>query len=78
MGGDYIDELILNHLLKIIYDKTGICKDTIQRENKAELYLIARDLKERLSGMKQKSCPYNLCNTALFIRNKQKRAGTLK
>jgi len=56
-GGDYIDELILNHLLKIIYDKTGICKDTIQRENKAELYLIARDLKERLSGMNKSRVP---------------------
>lgn len=57
-GGDHIDEQLLQRLYKMIEEKTGCKKESITKENQAELTLKARELKERLTGVKKFRIPF--------------------
>lgn len=60
-GGDNIDELLIEQFYKVIYDKTQKTKNDIDVENKVEIMSRARELKERLSGVKNFRVPFTFC-----------------
>lgn len=60
-GGDQIDERILDKLYTIIYDEAGLTREQLSKENKVELKQSARDIKERLSGIKKLRVPFTFC-----------------
>jgi len=60
-GGDQIDDMILEKLYTIIFDETGLANDQLSKENKVELIQTARDIKERLSGVKKVRVPFGFC-----------------
>jgi molecular chaperone DnaK len=60
-GGDQIDAMILDKLYTMIYDEVGLTKDQLSNENKVELMQSARDIKERLSGVKKLRVPFTFC-----------------
>ena len=58
-GGDNIDEAILEKCYELIRTKTGSCE--LAPENQAELIARAREVKERLSGVKNFRIPFTFC-----------------
>jgi len=58
-GGDNIDELLLEHLYEWVTLETGKKSEDLAAENQAELMIMARDYKERLSGVKQIRVPFS-------------------
>lgn len=60
-GGDNIDEIILNECYRIIEQKTGQSKESIDIENQVDLIMKARESKERLSGVKSFRIPFTFC-----------------
>lgn len=60
-GGDNIDETLLSKLYEEIQKETGQKKEAISLENQAELIQRARELKERLSGVKKFRIPFTFC-----------------
>jgi len=60
-GGDNVDELLSEMCFKLIYEKNGIPKEELSPENNAEVYMRAREAKERLSGLKSFRIPFTFC-----------------
>lgn len=60
-GGDNIDEMILSRLNEYIEKETGIHSNKLSIENQAELTIISREVKERLSGLKKYRIPFTFC-----------------
>lgn len=60
-GGDNIDETILKLLYEDLLKETGLRKDQIVIENQVELIQRAREVKERLSGVKKFRIPFTFC-----------------
>jgi len=58
-GGDNIDEAIFEKCLELIREKTGSAE--LSPENNAELIARAREVKERLSGVKSFRIPFTFC-----------------
>ena len=67
-GGDVIDDILTNYSLKVIEEKTGLTASELPPENLAEVYLRAREAKERLSGLKSFRLPFTFCNPP-FVEN---------
>lgn len=61
-GGDNIDEILLSRLYKAIERETGLTQEQISLENQAELIQRARELKERLSGVRKFRVPFSFCS----------------
>ena len=59
-GGDNIDETLQQMCLDLIQKKTGRA-EAIAPENMAELAVRAREVKERLSGVKSFRIPFTFC-----------------
>ncbi len=57
-GGDNVDELLLDQCFTYINKKSGQSKESIAIENQVELYMRAREAKERLSGIKTFRIPF--------------------
>ena len=60
-GGDNIDDIILKECYRIIEEKTGQAKESIDIENQTDLIIKAREAKERLSGVKSFRIPFTFC-----------------
>jgi len=58
-GGDNVDEAILERCYELIREKTGSAE--LAPENQAELNARAREVKERLSGVKNFRIPFTFC-----------------
>jgi len=66
-GGDQIDNILLEYLYKVLFEKTGLSKESISKEHQAELRQSARDIKERLSGVKKIRVPFTFCIPPFMI-----------
>ncbi len=60
-GGDNIDEIIMDKCFQYINEKTGQAVSDIALENQVELYMRAKEAKERLSGVKSFRIPFTFC-----------------
>lgn len=60
-GGDNIDEILLERCFEFIQSKNNQSKDEIAVENQVGLAVMARDVKERLSGLKSYRIPFTFC-----------------
>ncbi len=60
-GGDNVDEILLEKCFEFIKAKTGQEREDIATENRVELELRAREVKERLSGVKSYRIPFTFC-----------------
>jgi len=60
-GGDNIDEVLLDFCYGCIQKKIGQAQEDIPIENQVELYMRAREAKERLSGIKSFRIPFTFC-----------------
>lgn len=60
-GGDNVDDAILAKCFDFIKTKTGTDEEDISLENKVELFVRAREAKERLSGVKVHRIPFTFC-----------------
>jgi len=60
-GGDNIDEILAEMCFKLIKDKVGASKEDLSPENQVEVYMRARETKERLSGLKSYRIPFTFC-----------------
>ncbi len=56
-GGDVLDKLLYKHFIDIIHDK-GIDTETLSKESLADIYIRAKETKERLSGVKKVRVPF--------------------
>jgi len=60
-GGDNVDEMLAEMCYNLIENKNGISKEELSPENQAEVYMRARETKERLSGLKSFRIPFTFC-----------------
>lgn len=60
-GGDNVDELVYDQLVKWLVGKTGQPIEELTKETIAELAGRARETKERLSGVLKYRIPYTFC-----------------
>jgi molecular chaperone DnaK len=60
-GGDNVDEMLVDMCFNLIKDKTGMSKEEMPPENQAEVYMRARETKERLTGLKSYRIPFTFC-----------------
>ncbi|MBC7960302.1 MAG: Hsp70 family protein [Vallitaleaceae bacterium] len=60
-GGDNVDEILLGHFYDLLQKETGLHKEQISIENQTELLQRAREIKERLSGVKKIKVPFTFC-----------------
>ncbi len=60
-GGDNIDEILLDKCFELVKAKTGQAKNDMVIENQVSLSVIAREAKERLSGLKTYRIPFTFC-----------------
>lgn len=56
-GGDVLDKLLYNHFIQVIEDK-GIDTTILSKESIADIYVRAKETKERLSGAKKVRVPF--------------------
>lgn len=66
-GGDQIDLIILEYLYEVLYERTGMTKDQLSKEHQIELRQSARDIKERLSGVKKIRVPFTFLVSPFMI-----------
>lgn len=66
-GGDQIDVILLEYLYEVLFEKTGLTKDKLSKEHQIELRQSARDIKERLSGVKKIRVPFTFCIPPFMI-----------
>lgn len=60
-GGDNVDNLLYQQLLKVLEEKTGLNREQITKEGAAELAIRSTEAKERLSGVMQHRIPFTFC-----------------
>lgn len=60
-GGDNVDDILSNKCFEYIFNRTGQIRNDISLENQVEIFVRARETKERLSGLKSYRVPFTFC-----------------